>query len=85
MIRPPEEPAAPGPLLVMSAGYHFRPSSTIDGRSAIDLWKGAELVATIYAQRGGVHLVCAQGFATGALTVEIAEPHGVVIGLEERR
>lgn len=77
-----EPPRTPDPI---DAGFHFRPSETIDGRTAIDLWWGNELAATIYVGRGGLHVVCATGFAPGALAVEVQLPYGVQVAIERGR
>ena len=60
---------------------HFRPreAGMIDGRSAVELWDHDRHVATIYAQRAGVHIVYQTGFGPGELAVEVQQPYGVIV------
>jgi hypothetical protein len=49
----------------------FRPAATIDGRSAIEVWDGPELAATIYAQRGGLHVVTEAPYLPEDFAIEL--------------
>lgn len=61
---------------------NFAPSKTIAGRSAINLVDpDGHLVATIYAQREGVHIVCQPGYAPEDLAVEVQQPTGVFVAI----
>ena len=60
---------------------HFRPAETMDGRTAIEIWDGEQLAATLYALRSGLHLVCGPGYEPADIAVEVQLPAGVLIGL----
>jgi hypothetical protein len=55
---------------------HFRTTAGdfVDGHTAIELWDGAHLAATLYAQRSGLQIVCAAGYEPGHLEVAQGEP-----------
>jgi hypothetical protein len=65
---------------------YFKPpsASTIQGRTAIEVWDAERHVATIYGQRGGLHLVCEPGFEPVDLAIEPQQPYGVQIGLHRQ-
>lgn len=62
----------------------FRPATTTDGRSAIDLWDGASHVATVYAQREGLHIVCDPPYVPEDLALEVQLPAGVVFAIRRQ-
>lgn len=62
----------------------FRPSTTTPGRSAIELWDGPDHVATIYAQRAGLHVVCNPPYAPEDLAIEVQLPAGLVVALSRQ-
>jgi hypothetical protein len=59
----------------------FRPTTTTPGRSAIELWNGPDHVATIYAQREGLHIVCAAGYVPADLALDVHASAGVAFTL----
>ena len=61
----------------------FRPSNTIDGRTAIELWEEGRQVATIYAHRAGLHIVFSEPYYPDphGLYVEAQDPAGLMIGI----
>jgi len=63
----------------------FRPSHTIDGRTAIELWDGPHRVATIYAQRAGLHIVFDPPYEPDQHTtaIEVQQPIGFLLGIAE--
>jgi hypothetical protein len=63
-------------------GLHMRPSSTIDGRSAIDLWRGNEQVATIYCAPCGLHISFETTYEPGPIEVAERAPASITIAID---
>lgn len=62
----------------------FRPAATIDGRSAIELWDGAAHVATVYAQREGIALICSGTYTPENLELQLHAPAGVTFAIRQQ-
>jgi hypothetical protein len=58
---------------------YIKPSNPVPGSSAVELWDDERHAATIYAQRGGIHIICESGYEPGHLAVEVQKPTGVQI------
>jgi hypothetical protein len=56
-------------------------STTTTPASAIELWDGPDHVATIYAQRGGLHIVCSPPYVPSDLEIAEHPPAGLAVTL----
>lgn len=64
----------------------FRPLNPMQGpRSAIELWDGIHMAATIYATAAGIHIRCEPGWEPASIEQQLHDARSLVISFSDTR